>query len=64
VQQLTIGKIDRENECEKIRNAETGKPRKEKDDYCTLLGFLVKLTLGSNRARQEWEYSYVIAVKT
>ena len=29
VQQLTIGKIDRENELEKIRNAETGKPRKK-----------------------------------
>jgi hypothetical protein len=29
VQQLTIGKIDPENELEKIRNAETGKPRKK-----------------------------------
>jgi hypothetical protein len=38
--------------------------RAKKYDYCTLLGFLVKLTLGSNRVRQEWEYSYVLAVKT
>jgi hypothetical protein len=41
-----------------------GKARKEKYDYCTFFGFLVKLILGSNRVRQEWEYSYVLAVKT
>jgi len=38
VQELSIRKIGLENELKKIPNAETGKPRKQKYDYCNVFG--------------------------
>jgi hypothetical protein len=61
-QQLSIGKIKGKNEFKKIRNAETGKLRKQKDGYCNVLA-CCEIHSEPGGVRECAERQYALAIK-